>query len=627
MADAQASTVQSDPLSSFKVSGSVFLRNNNLSFGAAEVDLTGVDGAVAFTGSTVRVNNLQALLYGRPVRINTKTEGTGRNRVMEVTMAGPMFAANVLENYNIPLTQFVEGQSQWNISMRLPMTASRLKRDGIVVAAVSDLVGTRLKMPAPLGKSVGSATRMALSSRIDPNSSNQEWVIDYGDNVLRSLVRINDNGMQSFSGKFGGGAANDQVYDGIRLQGNIDTLSLDGWVEGVADFLDGLESSATPTPIMPISADIKVKRFMVGRQSVGGGQMRYNTDKDYINGIIESPWLSASTRYPRIHWTKDIPALVRVAQVDKRFFDAFDTIPEAAGGESEELDPRLLPPVHIHVSQLRWGELDLKDLTIRTSPSVSGVNIDTFGFAYQSGQLIGDGYWRLRDPQGVNPTLADQHVSRLNLTLQGDNFGDLLTDVGFEGTLAEGEGVLSGSLQWSGPGYKPALADLVGEVDVDMQRGRVLKIEPGAARIAGLFALQSIPRRLSLDFKDLVLDGLDYESIRGSVQLANNIAHTPLLQLNGAVGVIDVTGESNLETQQFDQRVTVLPRVSAALPIIGIISGGATAGVGALFAGGILKAVGLDFDRIGLREYTLKGSWEDPALTRVPFSFNPQASQ
>lgn len=621
VADAQAQAVEADSLSRFKVSGSVFLRNNNLSFGAAKVDLTDVDGAVAFTDSTVRVDNLQALLYGRPVRVNTKTEGKGSNRVMEVTMAGPMFAASVLENYDIPLTQFVEGQSQWNVSMRLPMSAAGLASDGIVIAAVSDLVGTTLKMPAPLGKSVGSASRMALSSRIDPNSDKQEWVIDYGDNVLRSLVRINDKGMQSFSGKFGGGAANDQVYDGIRLQGTVDSLSLDGWVEGIADFLDGLAPTESQTPIMPISADIKAKRFIVGRQSVGGGQMRFNTDKDYINGIIESPWLSASTRYPRIHWTKDIPALVRVAQVDKRFFDAFDSVPEDETVESEELDPRLLPPVHMHVSKLRWDALDLQDLTIRMSPSVSGVNIDTFGFAYQSGQLIGDGFWRLRDPQGVNPTLADQHVSRLNLTLQGDNFGDLLTDVGFEGTLAEGEGVISGSLQWSGPGYKPALEDLVGEMDVDMQRGRVLKIEPGAARIAGLFALQTIPRRLSLDFKDLVLDGLDYESIRGSVQLANNIAHTPLMQLNGAVGVIDVVGESNIDTQEFDQRITVLPRVSAALPIIGIISGGATAGVGALFAGGLLKAVGLDFDRIGLREYTLKGSWEDPALTRVPFKF------
>ena len=623
VADAQASTTKPEPRPGFKVNGSVFLSNNDISFGAAKVDLTEVNGAVAFTDSTVRVDNLQALLYGRPVRVNTKTEGSGRNRVMEVTMAGPMFAASVLENYGIPMTQFVEGQSQWNVSMRLPMNSARIKSDGIVVAAVSDLVGTRMKLPAPLGKSVGSATRMAVSSRIKPDSSNQEWVIDYGDNLLRSLVRTNSNGMQSFSGRFGGGAANDQVYDGIRLQGNVESLSLDGWVEGIAEFLDGLAPSATPAPIMPISADIRAQRFVVGRQSVGGGQMRFNTDSDYINGIIESPWLSASVRYPRIHWTQDIPALVRVAQVDKRFFDAFDSIPDDKSGPSEELDPRLLPPVHMHVSRLLWDELDLQGLTIRTSPAVSGLNIDTFGFAYQSGQLIGDGYWRLRDPQSVNPLLADQHVSRLNLTLQGDNFGNLLNDVGFEGTLAEGEGVVAGSLQWSGPGYKPALKDLVGKMDVELQRGRVLKVEPGAARLAGLFALQTIPRRLSLDFKDLVLDGLDYETIRGSVQLANGIAHTPLMQLNGAVGVVDIAGESNLETQQYNQQITVLPRVSAALPIIGIISGGATAGIGALFAGGLLKAVGLDFDRIGLRTYTLKGSWDEPELTRVPINFDP----
>ena len=599
-----------------KINGSVFLRNNAISFGKAKVDFTDVDGAVGFTGNGMRVNNLQALLYGRPVRIDGKTEGRGKAREMEFTLSGPIGAANVLETYGIPLTRFVEGESQWNVSLRVPMSPAAFQRKGIQVAGVSSLVGTQLKLPAPLNKPIGLAKRMAFSTSINPDSPNSEWLIDFSDST-RALVRVDQAGMQSFSAKFGGGAANDSVYEGIRLQGTVDDLVLDGWVQSIADFLDDLEPSASPEPILPIWADVNVKRFIVGTQSVGSGRLRVNTDTDYINSVIDSPWLNASVRYPRIHWKQDMPAVVRVTSVDKRFIDALDSAPPGEPGN--ELDPRELPPIHARIGQIKWNQLDLQDLTIRTSPSVSGLNIDTFGFAYQSGQLIGTGHWRLRDPQGTNATFKDQHVTRLNLTLQGDNFGRLLTNVGFPGTLAEGEGVLAGSLQWSGPAYKPALEDLIGEMDIDLQKGRFLKVEPGAARLAGLFAFQTIPRRLSLDFKDLVLDGLDYETVAGTVQLANGIAHAPLVQLNGAVGVVDITGESNLVTQQYNQRITVLPRVSAALPVIGIISGGATAGLGAVVAGGLLKAIGLDFDRIGLRDYTLTGSWENPELNNVPF--------
>jgi len=603
-------------IAGLKINGSVFLNDNSISLARAKLDLEAVRGAVGFTNTGTIVNNLQALMYGRPVRIDAKTEGQAGARITEITMAGPMGAGNIMENFGIPLTQFVDGESQWNVRVQVPMTAEQTARSGIKIAAVSSLVGTQLLLPEPMAKSAGAPARMALSSTLMPESELQEWLIDYNE-VMRSVVRVDNAGLQSFSARFGGGAPNPNINEGIRLEGTVSQLGLDGWASSVAALLDELEPAATPKPILPISADLQVKQFIAGRQSVGGGALRFNTDPDYINGVINSPWLTGSVRYPRVHWQQNMPAIVRVNTVDKRFVDALETAPE--GDKSADLDPRILPPIQARISEVQWDLMNLKNLTIRTSPVVNGLNVDTFGFAYQSAQMVGDGYWHLRDPQGVNDTLTDQHISKLNLTLQGYDFGELLAHVGFGGTLSEGEGVLSGSLVWPAAAYKPSLENLVGELSIDMKNGRILKVEPGAARLVGLFALQTLPRRLSLDFKDLVLDGLDYETIRGKVQIANGVAHAPLVQMNGSIGVLDIAGESNLLTRQYNQRITVLPRVSAALPVIGVISGGASGGLGVLFAGGLLKAVGIDFDLIGLREYTLTGSWDDPKLTVVPF--------
>ncbi len=600
-----------------KVNGSVFLRNNTVTLGRANMTLTDVDGAVGFTESGVRMNNLQGLLFGRPVRLDGKTSGRGNARETEFTLAGPIRASNVLDNYNIPLSQFVDGESRWDVKVTVPVTAAGMSARGVRIAAVSGLVGTRLRLPEPLGKPVVRTKRMALSTVIKPDSEKRRWLIDYADDV-RSVIHTDEQGMVSASVRFGGGAANDQVREGIRLDGTASEIGLDGWVRTIAEYIDGLPEGE-PTPILPVSGNLKTPRFIAGVQDVGGGTLKFNTDNTYVNSVIESTWLTGSVRYPRIHWTQEQPIVARVTYANKAFFDALDTAPESEQDKAGELDPRKLPPIEARVSRVQWDSLDLKDLSIRTSPSVSGLDIDTFGFAYRSAQLIGDGYWRLRDPQNVNPDLAGEHVTKLNLTLQSNDFGATATRLGFPGALNEGDGVVSGSLIWPAPAYKPSIDNLVGEANIELNRGRILKVDPGAARLVGLFAIQTLPRRLSLDFKDLVLDGLDYETIKGTVQLANGVAHAPLVQLNGSVGVIDIAGESNLVTKQYNQRITVLPRVSAALPIIGVISGGATAGLGALFAGGFLKAIGLDFDRIGLREYELKGSWEAPELTLVPF--------
>jgi len=618
VASAQSGAKTPRRIPGLKVNGSVFLKDNTVSLGRAKVDLESVNGAVGFNTNGIRINNLQALLHGRPVRLNAKTEGKGRSRVTELTMAGPMRASNVLETYNIGLSDFVNGESQWNVSIRIPMNAAINKRDGIKVAAVSGLVGTQLLLPEPLGKPAATSVRLALSGTLKPNNQNPEWLIDYGDNIVRSMVRVKSGRLQSLSARFGGGAPNPNINEGIRLDGQLSALSLDGWVKTVSTVVKGLKPAASPKPILPISAELRVNKLIAGRQSVGRGGLRFNTDDNYINGVIDNQWLSGNIRYPRAHWKKDQAVIARIASIDKRIFDALGSARPGDDG-SNDIDPRTLPPIEARISQLHWDKLNLKNLTLRTSPSVSGLKIDTLGFAYEKAQLIGDGYWHLRDPQGVNASLANQHVTKLNLTLQGYDFGNMLSHVGFDNAIREGEGVLTGSLVWPAPAYKPSLTSLVGEMDIDVKNGRILKVEPGAARLVGLFAIQTLPRRLSLDFKDIVLDGLDFETIRGKVQVANGILNTPLVQLNGSFGVVDIVGESNLVAKKYNQRVTVLPRVSAALPVIGLISGGASAGLGVLFAGGFLKAVGVDFDLIGLREYTLTGDWGEPVLTAVPF--------
>ena len=604
-----------------QLKGSLFLRDNSLAFSRADLTLDNATGAVGFSESGIAIRNLQGQLFGQAVSLNGKTQGQGDQQVTELSMSGALAAEKLLDHYAIPLTRFVAGSSQWQVTLNIPHSPAMLQRQGIALLAKSDLVGTHVLMPAPLFKSSAVSIPLQLSATLRNEQTSTRWQVHYGQS-FKAQILAQEGNLRSLTIRLGGGGANKKLFNGIRIDGTVDEFAIDAWATSIADVIEDLPESKIPEKIIPLSADIHVASLLAGVESLGAAQLRANSDGQYLNAVIDNAYLRGNIRYPRAHWRKDKPALVRIAHADMRFIDALQSAPDTA--DSAALDPRILPPIEARVASFRWGELNLKDVNLRTSPTVSGLHIDTLGFANQSTQLIGQGYWRLRDPQAVNPKLAGGQVTHLSLTLQSDDVGNGLAHVGYSGAMDEGEGTVSAYFNWPGPAYSPDLKQITGDVQIDLKRGRILKVDPGAARLVGLFAIQTLPRRLSLDFKDLVYDGFDYQSIVGKVDIGGGIANARLVQINGPVGVIDIIGESNLLTKHYDQRITVLPRVSAALPIIGAIAGGASAGIGALIAGGFLKAIGIDFDRIGLREYKLTGSWESPELEIIPYNATRQ---
>lgn len=485
------------------------------------------------------------------------------------------------------------------------------------LALRSDLVGTLLRFGDPLTKPSAQSRPITIETAFLPSATTREWTVRSADGTAaRALVR--EGRLVALNLAFGGSPLNPQLASGVRIDGTAARIDAQPVILNVFRLLDATPPRPGSRP-MPLSADIRTDALVIGTRNLGAARLRMSRDTEYLNVVLDNRHLVGSLRYPHAEQRERLAARVRVSRLDRELILALTTLGAADGQRpGAPIDPRSLPAFDVRVASLDWGALSLKDLVMRTRPEPTGLRVDALGFAHRTTQLVGEGHWRLRDPQAANPALTGQHTTSLSLLLQTENLGQGLTDVGLEGLLDEGEGTINATLGWRGPLYQPAITALEGDLSLQLAEGRILSVDPGAARIMGLFALQTIPRRLSLDFKDIVKDGLDFETVTGSIALQRGVADVALVQLNGPIGVVDVTGQSDLLAHTYDQYITVLPRVSAALPIIGVISGGAGAGVGALVAGGFLKAMGIDFDRIGLREYRLGGTWESPQFTVVP---------
>ena len=610
----------------FSLDGAFFMAGNTVAFDLADIELQQVRGAIGFDLNGIRINNLRAKALDQPVTIDAYTNGLGSAATTHIVVDGALRGSEILAHYENPLDQFVRGTSRWNIELSAPHSADRIASEGVGLRVTSDLVGTQLILPVPLNKGTGESQPFELSTSFRTDESPSVWDVRYANSLHVNAMLVEDElesvkiytGAESMPPAF---AAN--TDPGIQLQGRVPALSVDGWVESISQLIDTLsDESEDPELILPVFASLSVDAMLVGRQNLSGGVLSANTDQTYLNIAVTNPTITGSLRYPREHWSRETAMRVRIDEVDDLLISALQTIDDtavdqllsAAADDDDALDPRLLPPIEARINRFTYGEQTLRDVVLRGQPDVSGISITTLGFAYQTMQLVGQGYWHLIDPQGVNAELAGKHATKLNLVLKSDDFGEGLAHIGLHDVISDGEGTIEAQLSWDGPAYKPELAELDGSIKIRMERGSIVPLEPAAGRIVGLFALQALPRRLDLDFKDVTSDGLAFKSISGDIDIEDGIANVNLVQLNGPIGVVDVTGRSDLNAREFDQRITVLPRVSAALPIIGVISGGASAGIGALVATGILKVLGIDLDRIGLRDFSLTGTWDKPVF-------------
>ncbi len=268
-------------------------------------------------------------------------------------------------------------------------------------------------------------------------------------------------------------------------------------------------------------------------------------------------------------------------------------------------DPRTLPALRLDVTKLRLGDDELGRLRLRAVRVADGLTLPELSLASAHLHLKGSGAW-LRTGAGV--------VTRFRGTLESDDTGRLLGEFGFVQALKGGKADVSIDLSWSGPPTAPRLATLSGTLKGKITDGRLLDVNPGAGRIFGLFSLQALPRRLSLDFSDLFKKGFSFDRIAGSFRLRDGEAYTNDLTMTGPAGDIIVTGRTGLVTRDYDQKVTVIPDLGGTLPIAGTLAGGPAVGAALFLAEHLFRGPIRQLTRY---RYTVTGPWKDPVVTRV----------
>ena len=528
-----------------------------------------------------------SLAIGAPVANDANT--------LELALDIPMTVQRLLQR--VPNVAFlgdtIKGRSDWDIAVSIPKSDSHQSPQ---LKLSSNLVGTTVDLPAPIGKD--AATARSLSIVLPLPAEGQEYRLDY-DGVLTHIGRV-PRADQVFAGRLdlGSKVAGPMPDSGIVVGGRAAELDATGWVA----FAVGLSGAGSGAGLR--SVDVHADALVIGENRVpdvdvtmglGASGTHVELAGASVRGSIEIPSdlvrAGVTVHLPILHW----PASPENSTPDD---DARETRSPFA--------PSTAPPMHVWVGDLRVGNAEFGETRIETRPTVAGMRIDTLDARSPMFHLSATGDW--------NGGQANSQT-RLNLEFTAPDLGRVLNAFGFKGLIDGGatEAQLSGS--WPGAPVAFALSRLSGTLKIDVGQGRFLEVEPGAGgRLFGLLSLGEIRRRLSLDFTDFYKSGTTFNSIKGQFELDGASARTNDLLIDSPAAQVLITGRTGLKARDYDQEMTVTPKAGVALPVVGALAGGPVGAAAGLVVQNLFRK------QIGAAthsRYKVSGSWDKPEIDLI----------
>jgi uncharacterized protein YhdP len=129
-----------------------------------------------------------------------------------------------------------------------------------------------------------------------------------------------------------------------------------------------------------------------------------------------------------------------------------------------------------------------------------------------------------------------------------------------------------------------------------------------------VLSLQSLPRRLALDFRDVFTDGFSFDFVRGDVRIDSGIASTNNLQMKGVNAAVLMDGRANIARETQDLRVIVVPEINAGTASLIATVINPAVGLGTFLAQLLLRRPLIE---ASTQEFHIDGSWVDPQITKV----------
>ncbi|MDR3300643.1 MAG: TIGR02099 family protein [Candidatus Accumulibacter sp.] len=576
-----------------RIAGVYRFIGNAVTVDAALPPLRQVNGSLRFSGSDLSIPEIDASLFGGTLKI----KGDARDGRLSIAADGTADIGQLRRQSAHPLLNSLSGTVPYHGEIRIGG-----RHTDLVVE--SNLVGLTSTLPEPLAKAAGDALALRFEKRpLDANNANratetvERELIDAALGTILSARLVRRKSAGGFTPERGAIAIGRPLWlpeKGLTLGISARYLDLDAWQKLFA---------ATPADVPEAAASAWLPdavNLRADELSVYGTAW---SDVDLSATLAPKQWkIHVDSRQMKgdITWNGDGGGQL-VARLARLIVERLPP-PSAtdAGWTTERLPALDIVADEFIVRQFNFGRLE-----VRASNDGAGWNLDHIEASNPHGVLIGKGTWQQEGSAGR---------TQLSFKLESDNVGRLLARMGYPGTVRAGTARLDGNLGWNGAPTEVDYASMRGDLKLAAAKGQFLKLDPGAAgKLLGLISLQNLPRRISLDFRDVFSAGLAFDVIAGKMTVLEGIMRTEQLRIDSPAARVSMRGEVDLARETQRLNVTVQPEV------------GDTAALGVAFVNPLAGAVTWVANKV-LRNplgtvfgynYLITGGWDDPKVEKL----------
>lgn len=591
-----------DGESEVKASGDATFNNNKVRVASLDLPLEQVQGKLEYDNEQTRFSNLKATLWNQPLTLNYQGRQHPDRYQVDLGFKGEWDSRRqppAIASYGI-----LAGRSNW--SGKLDLALPDDKPFSFHLALDSTLQGMGLELPKPLTKAAPDRLPLKVTARGRDGSADIRAVLGADVDMQTRLV-------------YGEGEPHlsrvrvDVGQPGARILRDVPMLlainqqeaDVGGWLARLKQWLpaQGKGGNAVVGPsFLPQdwwvdgqlaranigSATLKATRFTVGPVKQATEVM---IDSPDVMGVIRLPVVPnqpVDAKFARIYWSGKSSDLRPEpdAKQDKAIMDA-------------------IPWLTFSCVDCRFGELPLGEVKGELLPGADRLTLKGLEMRLAGSQLTGSVDWR--NDGGRMQTRARGKLTSNNSEL-------LVKRLGYTSPISDAPGSLSFDVNWQDAPYRLSLPTLAGSANYQLEGGTLREVSDKGARLLSLLSLDSLIRKLRLDFRDVFDKGFYFESMSASVNIKQGQVSNDDFYMKGAAGNLRGEGVADLVRWRLDYELSFSPNLGGTLPVVAAFSLTPVTGLYVLALSKLLEPV---VDVVTRIDFWISGPLDAPKLVEA----------
>jgi len=531
--------------------------------------------------------NFTGALFGQPARFTVRH--TPEWLTFDVAgTATPNDVYNVLAtDVSLPLKGDFSFSSLLNLSMDGGVTQLYVS---------SDLQGLEIGLPAEFGKSTQDTLPIEINVQfleeyqsVSLRYKTLDGWFHFGDGIERGAIGINANPPMT---------SVDQRA--IAISGVMPRLVLSEWVSTAGD-------SAVVLPLDWTISKLTVQEFFIDELMFADVLLDGQQQGDEVSFTFNAPAVRGRLKLPAADVLNLDLEYLQIPQTDLQTTEHIgapqvDPISVAVG--------EVLPAAKINIAQLMLGDEPFGRWQFEIQPEagerVQFLNLDAAvnGVHIEGGALS----WDLQTDRSA-------FTGKLKL----DDLSQTLPKWDYAPSLSTTTAAARADISWSGSPLNISLLGTDGEIEFDARDGRFMEVEAGSGglRILSLLNFSQLAKRISLDFSDVVGEGMSFDRIDATVGLqGGELTFPKRLTVESSSGDFQLGGRVDLASGQLNNELIVTLPVSKSIPWYGLYLGLANPIVGATVVLGE-RMLRKPIEQFSTAKFQVTGTLDEPEVEFV----------